>query len=189
MLRAHSICLTLLALGLGLTQAQADDTKSKHDDMHHATITKMDAKAGSITLSAKGADGKATEKTMAVASSVHYWDGHGKALKMDAFHAGDHVVYAEKDGKITDLKKTHAEATITKVDAKKGTVTVKMTDENGKQVEKTFMLTETSEYVDSTGRVAAIDVFQSGDYVLFVEEDGKIKELRKDDKKTADAKK
>ncbi len=168
---------------MGLTEAQAADTKSKHDDMHDATITKMDAKADSITLSMKGADGKATEKTMGVASGVHYWDGHGKALKMDAFHAGDHVAYAEKDGKITDLKKTHAEATITSVDSKKGTVTVKMTDENGKQTEKTFHLTEESEYIDSNGRVAALDVFQSGDYVLFIEEDGKIKEMKKDDKK------
>ncbi len=157
--------------------------------MHHATIKKLDDKSNSITLSIKDAGGKSTDKTMSLAGSVHYWDGHGKALKMDAFHPGDHVAYAEKDGKITDLKKTQAEATITGVDAKKGTLTVKMTDENGKEMEKTFYLTEESEYVDSTGRVAALDVFQSGDYVLFVEEDGKIKELKQDSKKSSDTSK
>ena len=76
----------------------------------------------------------------------------------------------------------HAEATITKVDAKDGTVTVKMMDKEGKEVEKTFQLTEDVEYIDTTGRVATLDVFQSGDQVLFIESEGKIKELKKDTK-------
>jgi hypothetical protein len=54
-----------------------------------------------------------------------------------------------------------------------------MTDENGKTVEKTFQLVEDSEYVDSTGRVAVLDVFQSGDDILFVEADGRIKSMKK----------
>ena len=55
----------------------------------------------------------------------------------------------------------------------------KMTDENGKQTEKTFRLVEESEYLDSTGRVAVLDVFQSGDDILFIEADGRIKSMKK----------
>jgi hypothetical protein len=69
--------------------------------------------------------------------------------------------------------------TITKVDPQAATVTVKMEDKEGKEVEKTFHLMEDAEYLDSTGRVATIDVFQSGDEILFVEMEGNIKEMKK----------
>ena len=69
--------------------------------------------------------------------------------------------------------------TITKVDARRGTVTVKMEDKNGMDVEKLFQLTEDVEYLDSTGRVATLDVFQCGDEVLIIEMEGKLKELKR----------
>lgn len=69
------------------------------------------------------------------------------------------------------------------MDAKAGTVTLKMKDKDGKDVEKTFKLAEDIRYLDSTGRVAAIDVFQSGNEVLIVEQEGKLKEMRKGEKK------
>jgi hypothetical protein len=68
---------------------------------------------------------------------------------------------------------------ITKVDPRKGTVTLRMEDNEGKEVEKLFRLTEDVEYLDSTGRVAALDVFQCGDEVLIIEMEGKIKELKR----------
>lgn len=68
---------------------------------------------------------------------------------------------------------------ITKVDPQKGTVTLRMEDEKGKEVEKLFRLTEDVEYLDSTGRVATLDVFQCGDEVLIIEMEGKIKELKR----------
>ncbi len=71
------------------------------------------------------------------------------------------------------------EAKITKVDPKKGTITVEMTDKSGKKTTKTFTLTEDIRYFDSTGRAAAVDVFQSGDEVLVVESEGKLKEVHK----------
>ncbi len=83
-----------------------------------------------------------------------------------------------KDTKDTKSDKGH-KATITKVDTKNHTVTVKMKDKDGKDVEKTFKLTEDIRYLDSTGKVAAVDVFQSGDDVLVVEEEGHLKELHK----------
>jgi hypothetical protein len=75
--------------------------------------------------------------------------------------------------------KHRTKATITKVDAKNGTITVKMKGKKGKEVEKTFKLTEDIVYLDSTGRAARIDIFQSGDDVLIMEREGKLKELRK----------
>jgi hypothetical protein len=75
-------------------------------------------------------------------------------------------------------KKGH-EATITNVNAKKGTVTVKMKGKNGKEVEKTFKLTEDVRMFDSTGRAAVIDVFQSGNEVLVIEAEGRLRELHK----------
>lgn len=117
------------------------------------------------------------------------FDSDGKAAQIDSFQPGDHVVITEKDGKIKELKKGKeaAQAKITKVDAKKGTVTVMMKDKKGKEVEKTFQLTDDAEYADSTGRVATIDVFQSGDEVLIIESEGKIQELKKDAKGKAAA--
>ena len=64
------------------------------------------------------------------------------------------------------------------MDAKKGTITLKMKGKNGKEQERTFNLTEDARYFDSTGRVAALDVFRSGNEVLVVEEQGKLKEVR-----------
>ena len=81
---------------------------------------------------------------------------------------------------------------ITKVDAKAGTITVKMKDKDskdGKEVEKTFKLTEEVRYFDSTGKAIAIDEFQSGNDVLVLEVDGKLKEVRKDKKPTGPDKK
>jgi hypothetical protein len=75
------------------------------------------------------------------------------------------------------------EATITKIDPKAHTVAVKMKDKNGKETEKTFKLAETVRYFDSTGKVVAVDVFKSGDYVLVLEADGQVKEIHKSDKK------
>lgn len=79
--------------------------------------------------------------------------------------------------KKVDDKKAKA-ATITKVDLIKKTVTVKCKDAEGKDTEKTFILNETIRYVDSNGKVVALDVFKVGNEVMIVEEEGKLKELR-----------
>ncbi len=78
------------------------------------------------------------------------------------------------------------QATITKVDAKNHTVTVRMKDKSGKEVEKTFKLTEDIRYLDSTGKVAAVDVFRSGDEVLVVEAEGQLKTLQRNSDAKAD---
>lgn len=172
-----------------ITERDGKITELKKGKEHaHATITKVDARKGTVSVRMKAGNGKKTEETLQVADGAKYFDNNGKPVKLDAFEEGDHVQITEKDGKISELKecREHARAKITKVDAKKGTVTVRMKDEKGKEVEKTFYLTEDAEYVDSTGAVATIDVFESGDDVLIIESDGKIDELNKDSKATAD---
>ncbi len=68
---------------------------------------------------------------------------------------------------------------ITKVNPRKGTITVKMKDKAGKEQTKTFELTEDVRMLDSTGRVAELDVFRSGDEVLIIEAEGRLRELHK----------
>ncbi len=157
-----------------------------------ATITKVDAKDSTVAVTMKDKDGKEVEKTMKLAEGATYFDNAGKPSKIDSFKMGDHVLFSEKDGKITELKKglEHSKAKITKVDADKGTVSAMVKDRNGDHAERIFFLTDDIEYIDDTGEVATIEVFQSGDEVLIFESEGKIKELNKDKtpKKTADKK-
>jgi hypothetical protein len=189
MLRASFCSFAVLALFvIGL--ARADDAKSKGDkNTKHtqATITTVDAEKNTVTVTIKGRKGKEVAKTFQVPKGAKYFDSTGKVAKLDAFKPGDDIVITQKGGKITEMR-IHAEATITKVDAKEGTVTVKMMDKEGKEVEKTFKLMEDVEYIDTRGRVASLDVFQSGDQVLLIESEGKIKELKKNTKhnKTGD---
>ena len=72
----------------------------------------------------------------------------------------------------------HTRVTITKIDAKKGEITVKYTDDKGKEEHKTFKLTRDVKIFDETGRIAAIDVFESGDEALILAAQGQLKELR-----------
>jgi len=72
-----------------------------------------------------------------------------------------------------------AAVTITKVDAKKGELTVKYTDDKGKEVQKTFQLTRDVRYLDETGRVVAVDVFEAGQDALVIATEGKLTELRR----------
>jgi uncharacterized protein YuzE len=76
-------------------------------------------------------------------------------------------------------KQKPVKAKIVKVDPKKQTITVEMKDKSGKQVEKTFKLTEDIRMLDETGKVVAIDVFQSGNDILVVEREGKLVEMRR----------
>lgn len=95
------------------------------------------------------------------------------ALSVGGLRADDQKSKTDKKGK---------EATITKVDPQNHTITVRMKDKSGKETKRTFKLAEDVRYFDSTGRAAAIDVFRSGDLVLVVEEEGRLKEIHKHDK-------
>jgi hypothetical protein len=182
MVRASVWSLFVLAIA-PVAIAQADDAK-KSDGKHHmqATITKVDAQKEMVTVKMMDKDGKAQEKTLHLAKDAKYLNSVGKQAKLDSFKTGDDVCVTEQNDKVTELKK-HAEAKITKVDKKTGDITVKMTDKDGREVEKTFRLVEETDYADSTGRIAELDIFQSGDDILFVEADGKITAMKKADAK------
>ena len=174
------LCLVMsLAVCTAGSVSAAD--AAKKDSMHvHGTISKIDAKKDSLTVKTTGKDGKAQEKTFQIPTTAKMVDETGKTAKLDSFKNGYSVCITEKDNKVTELKK-HAMATITKVDKNAGTVTVKMKDKNGKEMERTFRLVEESEYLDSTGRVAELEIFRSGDEILVIEADGKIQEMKKAD--------
>jgi hypothetical protein len=75
--------------------------------------------------------------------------------------------------------KHYTRATITNVNPQQGTITVRLRGENGRSVQRTFKLVEDSLYLDSSGNVAELDVFRSGDRVLYVEREGKIRAMKK----------
>ncbi|HEY2413670.1 MAG TPA: hypothetical protein VGI40_15575 [Pirellulaceae bacterium] len=188
MLRVWFGAVAALAfLFAGLTSA--DDTKSKTDSQGkqccHATITKIAPQKDSITVNLTDKSGKQQEKTFQISKDTELRDSSGKTAKIDDFQTGDDVVLTQKDGKLTQIKEND-EATITKVDSKAGTVTLKMKNQDGKDVERVFKLTEDAEYLDSSGRVATLEVFRSGDQVLVIEGEGHIKGLKKSDQKPGD---
>jgi Ca2+-binding EF-hand superfamily protein len=100
------------------------------------------------------------------------------ALAVVALSASGLCSADDKDKKDKDADKPTA-ATVVKVDAKKGEITVKMKDAQGKEMEKTYQLTKEVRLLDETGRVVKIDVFQSGCDALIVEREGRLQELRR----------
>jgi len=106
-------------------------------------------------------------------------DKDSKATRSDK----DSTAKKDKGGKGDLHKDKHARhAKITKVDKKKGTITVQMTGKDGKESERTFTLTSDVLMWDSRGNVAEMDVFRSGDLILVVEAEGKLKAVQKNDK-------
>jgi Ca2+-binding EF-hand superfamily protein len=86
---------------------------------------------------------------------------------------------ADDDRKADKNAATPTHVTVTKVNPRNGSITVKFTDDKGKEREKTFQLTRDVRLLDDTGRIVNIDVFESGDEALVVEREGKLQELRR----------
>ena len=157
---------------------KSNERAQQKNNRFEATVNKVDLQNDKLTVGITGRDGKQSEKTLDVEKNAAVRDMHGKTAKLSDLKSGEIVRITEDNGKVSKIDEENV-ATITKVDAKNGTVTVRIPDENGKEVDRVFHLTENAEYIDSNGNVAAIDVFRAGDRVLFVEEEGKIKELSK----------
>jgi hypothetical protein len=66
------------------------------------------------------------------------------------------------------------------VDVNKGTVTVKIGDREGKEIERTFRLGDRFQATDEAGKAISLRVFRPGDTVRFTERDGKLRELRRE---------
>ncbi len=95
-----------------------------------------------------------------------------------ALLAGSVLAADEKSKPDTESAKPR-KATITHVDARKGAITIKYTDEQGKPQEKKFQLTGDVRLLDETGHVVTLDVFESGSDALVVEREGRLRELRR----------
>jgi uncharacterized protein YigE (DUF2233 family) len=171
---------TLAIAAACLSQARATGDKPDKQGRHHihVIIAKVDTQKDTITVKWMDRNGKEQEKTFQLSKDVSYRDGTGKALKLSDFRANDDVLIIHKADTVAEVKKDER-VTITRVDAKAGKVTVKMKDQNGREVEKTLQLAEDAEYIDSTGRVAALTVFRAGDQVLIIEVEGKLRGLQK----------
>ncbi len=161
----------------GISSTNKSNERAQGKNNHYgATVSRVDSQNDKLTVEITGRDGKQSEKTLDLEKDAAVRDRHGKTAKLSDLKPGDVVRITEDNGKVSKIDEQNV-ATITKVDAKTGTVTVQMPDENGKHVSRVFHLTGNAEYIDSNGNVAVLDVFQVGDRILFVEEDGKIAEL------------
>jgi hypothetical protein len=99
------------------------------------------------------------------------------SLAVTAFLAGSLPGADQKD---TGNSKDRAlKATITHVDPKAGTITVKMTDEKGKNVERTFKLRTDVRLLDEKGQAVAVNAFQVGNDVVVIEREGLLREIHK----------
>lgn len=194
MLRAFLCTAALASLATVSFAADAKDAKdTKADNGQAATVTKVDAQKNTLTVMMKDKDGKEEQQTFDLTKDVKLQDAAGKTIEASSLQKGDAIRIVEQNGKLAEVRRENShsgetgqahngkkgeEATITNVDAKKGTVTVKMKDKEGKDVERTFTLAEDAQYMDSNGRVAELDVFRSGNEVLVVEEQGKLKQMQ-----------
>jgi hypothetical protein len=177
--------VAILAAGLVLADDSKNQSKqssqSKQDKTcSHAKISSIDQQNNKVTLQVCDKSGQHHEKTFTISDDATLRDSDGHSAKLKDFKAGDEVAITQKDGKLTEMKEQE-EFTITKVDPKQGTITVKMKNKQGKEVEKTFTLVEDAEYLDSAGHVAALEVFRSGDKVLIIEGEGQLKGMKKSD--------
>lgn len=170
--------IAILVVGLVQADESAKNADKQSGHRMQAVIAKIDAQQDSINVKTMDKNGQKQEKTLQLAKDAKILGADGHTAKLDDFRPGDNVLVTTKDGKVTQLRK-HAQATITKVDAKAGTITVKMMDKNGKSIEKTFKLVEDAEYLDSAGHVAVLDVFRSGDDILLIESEGRLQAMKK----------
>jgi len=175
--------LTMVAAGSALAaDSGSSTTKSKQEAERKNTrfaaiVDKVDSKNEKVTVLITGRDGKKSDKTLTLEKDAAVRDIHGKPAKLSDLKAGEVVRVTEDNGKVSEIEKENA-AVISNVDAKNGTVTVRI-PENGQEVTRVFHLTANADYIDSDGNVAVLDVFRAGDQVLFVQEEGKITSLSK----------
>jgi Ca2+-binding EF-hand superfamily protein len=108
MLRAMRCAVPVLAfLVVGLPAA--DDKPAVKDDGVSGVVVKVDAKAHTVTLRLKDAQGKDVEKTFTLGDGVMITDETGKLSGLDTVQPGDAVVAVEKEGRLTELRRARRE--------------------------------------------------------------------------------
>ncbi|HVX61895.1 MAG TPA: hypothetical protein VHC19_14865 [Pirellulales bacterium] len=78
-----------------------------------------------------------------------------------------------------DKNQCQFQATVSKVDEQKNSITVKSMDDNDKEQKQTLRLADDAQILDSQGKQTELDSFEPGDDVCITEEGDKVTELRK----------
>src|SRR4051812_49222221 len=156
MLRLQGTLWTLIALALFTCGLRADDKNAEDNKPQRGQISNMDSGAGTLTVKLRDKDGKEIEKTFKLTRETSFYGDDGRATELNVFRSGDQVVLLARKGEVRELHQAGrpVRAEIVHMDPSAGTVRVKMRDEHGKEVEKTFRLTGEIRYLDSLGRAA-----------------------------------
>jgi len=181
MLRLPLTLCTLIALAHFTCGVRADDTDADNNKGRRGEISNVDSQAGTLTVKMRDRDGKEIEKTFKLARETRFLDADGKPTEVSVFHSGDQIVLLAQKGDLNELRQAGrpVQAEILDVNPTAGTVRVRMKDENGKDVERTFQLTGEIRYMDSLGRAVDSKIFRAGDQVAMIVNKGQLQEISK----------
>lgn len=179
MLRLVTILFTAAALTTVTSGLWAQDEGTNDNKPQRGEISKVDSGGGTLTVKLRDKDGKEVEKTFKLTREAKYYDANGKAAELNVFRSGDQIVLLARKGEVNELRQAGkpVRAEIVDMDPSAGTVKVKMKDETGKEVEKTFKLTGEMRYMDSLGRAATAKIFHAGDQVAVIVNKGELQEM------------
>jgi len=170
MLRRLGILWALFVLAFFTTGLRADNKGATDNKPQRGEISNVNSGAGTLTVKMKDQDGREVEKTFKLTKESKYYNLDGKATEIDVFRSGDQVALLSRKGDVSELRQAGkpVRAEIVDIDPSTGTVRVKMKDENGREVEKTFRLAGEVRYMDSLGRAASARIFHAGDQVAVI---------------------
>jgi hypothetical protein len=176
MVRLFTTLCGVIALAL-FTNASGPAADDPPDNTpQRGEMSKVDATGGTFTVKLRDKDGKEFEKIFKLTGEAKCYDVDGKAVEVNAFRAGDQIIVLTRKGEVNELR--HAgkpvQAEIVEINPSAKTVKVKIKDENGKEVEKTFTLAGEVRYLDSQGRAADAKIFKAGDQVAVIINKGQL---------------
>ncbi len=179
MIRPAIVTALLFATVVAVGQTWAvEKTDQQGNKRTQAVVTKVDVPKNAISVKVLGKTGQDRERVFRLSRFITLYDDAGNETELDAFQPGDEICVTEKDDEVVQIRQ-HTRAKVVHVDPQAGTIALNVTDRDGRENERTFRLDGETEYIDSNGRIAVLDIFQSGDKVLFVEADGKITGIKK----------
>ena len=98
--------LSDLKPGMVVRITEVNGKVSKIDEENVATITKVDSKAGTVTVQMPDESGKLVTRVFHLTGNAEYVDSDGNVAVLDTFQAGNRVLFVEEEGQITALSKT-----------------------------------------------------------------------------------
>lgn len=150
-----------------------------------ATVIAVDPQGNTITLRILGQDGKPVERTFALSGDTPVYAGAARVTRTNKIRVGGVILAVERHGKLAELRlpdepapPAAGRAIVADVDPEKKTITLRMADASGRQVERTFRLTGDLDLYDEAGKVAQLGLFKLGRVVLATERGSELMELR-----------